>query len=298
MKNKLIFLFLIFTTASLFAQGIQEAAPAGEGASAGAVLPLKRVVILTSGLAYYEHSGPVNGAANITIPFRLNAMNDALKTLVINDPSSANPSVTYQSERTLIDTLRSLTVDLSDSPDMATILARLRGEEVEITLVNYVVDGAAERQPPVVHTGRIAGIEYRHTSFLTIDTKVHYLMLNTNERLMTLNLDLISSIKFTDPNIENDINRALDLISASRNSFSRNLMVNLPGTARRNVAISYVIPSPVWKVSYRLDLGASKPLFQGWAIVDNDSDTDWTNVQLSLVAGRPVSFIQELYPPY
>jgi hypothetical protein len=57
----------------------------------------------------------------------------------------------------------------------------------------------------------------------------------------------------------------------------------------------------VWKVSYRLDLGAAKtdkPLFQGWAIVDNDSDSDWPKVELSLVAGRPVSFVQNLYPPY
>jgi hypothetical protein len=59
-----------------------------------------------------------------------------------------------------------------------------------------------------------------------------------------------------------------------------------------------VIPVPVWKVSYRLDLAGSKPLLQGWAIIDNNSDTDWNNVELSLVSGRPVSFIQNLYPPY
>jgi hypothetical protein len=32
--------------------------------------------------------------------------------------------------------------------------------------------------------------------------------------------------------------------------------------------------------------------------VDNDGDTDWTDVELSLVTGRPVSFVQNLYPPY
>jgi hypothetical protein len=244
-------------------------------------IPLKRVVILTSGLAYYEHTGSLNEAVSIGIPFRLDVMNDALKTLVINDSSSANPSVTYQSEQTLVQTLRSLSIDLSDEPGFAQILSRLRGAEVEIA-------------SPTSFTGRIAGIEYR----IWDQSMVPWLLLNTEQGMRPFNINEISSINFKDPVIEQDLNRALDLIAASRNSFSRELTVNLPGSGRRNVSISYVIPSPVWKVSYRLDLGTQRPLFQGWAIVDNNSDNDWVNVELSLVAGRPTSFIQNLYPPY
>jgi hypothetical protein len=47
-----------------------------------------------------------------------------------------------------------------------------------------------------------------------------------------------------------------------------------------------------------LDLGRETPLLQGWAIVDNDGNNDWNDVELSLVTGRPVSFIQNLYAPY
>jgi hypothetical protein len=43
---------------------------------------------------------------------------------------------------------------------------------------------------------------------------------------------------------------------------------------------------------------AGKPFFQGWAIVDNVSDEDWTNVQLSLISGTPVSFIQPIQQPF
>ena len=74
--------------------------------------------------------------------------------------------------------------------------------------------------------------------------------------------------------------------------------------------IGYVVETPVWKTSYRLVLApdapaetpANKPAtraatatLQGWAIVENQTDTDWTDVQLSLVSGRPISFVQDLY---
>ena len=274
MKRMPSFLALFAVLPCLWAQSIRDNGIENQ-------IPLKRVVILASGLAYYEHSGAVNEKAGIDIPFRLDAVNDALKTLVINDPSSANPSVTYQSEQTLLQTLRSLSIDLSDQPGMAVILSRLRGAEVEIAC-------------PTPCTGRIAGVEYRQND----KTMESWLLLGTDQGIRAFNFGEISSVKFKDPVIEQDFNRALDLISESRNSSSRRLLVNLPGSGTRNVTISYVIPSPVWKVSYRLDLGAQKPVFQGWAIVDNDSDNDWNNVELSLVAGRPASFIQNLYPPY
>jgi hypothetical protein len=260
--------------------------------TAGATLPLRRIMLFSSGIAYYEHSGALNGGALLTIPFKAGAINDALKSLVLNDPASANPSVTYQSEQTLPQTLRSLKIDLSDEPDTALILSRLRGAEVEIAA-------------PVAVSGRILGIEYRSQNVSTGDIAAEpWLSLYTAEGLRLFNLKEISSLRFKDPQLNEDLGRALDLIMDFRNSDTRNLLVSLPGGASRQVSLSYVIPSPVWKVSYRLDLaaisGASTALapFQGWAIVDNDSDNDWENVELSLVAGRPASFIQQLYPPY
>ncbi len=36
---------------------------------------------------------------------------------------------------------------------------------------------------------------------------------------------------------------------------------------------------------------------QGWSVVDNTTGADWNNVQLSLIAGAPQSFIQPLSQP-
>jgi hypothetical protein len=54
---------------------------------------------------------------------------------------------------------------------------------------------------------------------------------------------------------------------------------------------------PAWKAAYRLDLARERPFLQGWAIVDNNTDDDWADAELSLVIGKPVSFTQNLYAP-
>ena len=250
------------------------------------MLPLKKITLFSSGLAYYEHRGALNGQGRISLPFKTGSINDALKSLVLNDPASANPSVIYQSEQTLLQTLKSLRIDLSDEPDMALILARLRGAEVEIAAPSPI-------------NGRIVGIENRGSG--DNEAIEQWLSVYTAAGLKLINLKEIASLNFKDSELNRDLGRALDLIAASRNSDSRDLVLTLPGNGSRQVSISYVIPAPVWKVSYRLDMGTGgggEPLFQGWAIVDNDGDTDWREVELSLVAGRPASFIQNLYPPY
>ena len=59
------------------------------------------------------------------------------------------------------------------------------------------------------------------------------------------------------------------------------------------------IAAPIWKTTYRVVLDdKGTPFFQGWAIVDNVSEEDWTDVSLSLVSGTPVSFVQRLQQPY
>jgi hypothetical protein len=275
--------------AGISAQAIRDdtagLAPAG---SSG--LPVAKIAIFSSGLAYYEHTGTLSGPSVIKLPFKAEAVNDALKSLVLNDPASANPSVSYQSEQTLFQTLGSLKIDLSHSPDMAGILSGLRGTEIEIAAPGPV-------------SGRIVGIEYRpYMAASGGVTHDPWLSLYTDQGIKMFNLKDIAALNFKDPQVGEDLKRALDLIVLSRNSRSRDLSINLPGNGSRTISVSYVIPAPVWKVSYRLDLGrdktGEKPLFQGWAIVDNDSDSDWNRVELSLVAGRPASFVQNLYPPY
>src|SRR5579862_7228266 len=73
------------------------------------------------------------------------------------------------------------------------------------------------------------------------------------------------------------------------------------GSGDRDVFVSYISEVPVWKSTYRIlfpDKPDEKPLLQGWAIVDNTIGEDWKDVQLSLVAGAPQSFVQDISQPF
>ncbi|MDR0708324.1 MAG: DUF4139 domain-containing protein [Treponema sp.] len=274
----------------LTAQAVREDGKPPPASTAGETeLAITRIALFSSGVGFFERSGAVSGAASIALPFNAGVIDDALKSLAITDPASASIQVNYPSESTLARTLRSLSVDLTENPDIAGILGSLRGVEVDV-------------YAPILISGRIMGVERRFSTTGGVGGDEPYLSLFTQSGVKTVALKDVSGFSFKDENINAGINRALDLIMASRATDTRILSITLGGEnargGEREVSLSYVIPAPVWKVSYRLDLSHDEPLLQGWAIVDNDSDMDWEQVELSLVTGRPVSFIQRLYAPY
>jgi hypothetical protein len=285
---------ILLACAAAFAQAAGEFSPAAE--TSGAVrgeaadaLPLRRLSLFSSGVGYFEHNGTADGPMEITLPFPAEAVNDALKSLAITDPASDSLQVSYPGAETFFRTLESLKIDLSGNPGIGDILGNLRGEEVEAAAPNPVrgriIGVETRRLPPDPGTGLSAGTEI-------------YLSLAAPQGIRVINIKDIGSYSFTNPAINADLDRALNLLRESRNDDIRSLTISLNGKGRRPVSLSYVIPQAVWKVSYRLDLSGEQPLLRGWAIIDNDSDTDWKDVELSLTAGRPVSFVQDLYSPY
>jgi hypothetical protein len=256
----------------------------GATASWAQDLPVTKVALFSSGVGYFEHRGTVKGDATVSLPFSTAEVDDALKSLVVWDLTSGggSPSVSYPSLEALDEALRGLRIDLTGSPKVADLLARLRGAELAVEAPDKVV-------------GRIVSIEPRATGKDGAPRTTVVLLTATGIRAIAL--DDMATFRFTDPAIATDFDRALTLILGARDADRRVLDLRLPGTSSREVALGYVVAAPVWKASYRLDLSADKPWFQGWAIVDNPSQTDWKDVTLTLVSGRPVSFIQNLYAP-
>jgi hypothetical protein len=96
------------------------------------------------------------------------------------------------------------------------------------------------------------------------------------------------------------VEKYLNLIGSSRARDLRRMTISATGTGEREIFVSYISEVPVWKSTYRIILPEKpneKPVLQGWAIVDNTVGEDWKDVQLSLIAGAPQSFIQDISRP-
>ena len=100
------------------------------------------------------------------------------------------------------------------------------------------------------------------------------------------------------PSLDGELRKALDSLGMSHDTHKKTVSLKFAGNGKRPVRVSYVVESPIWKTSYRIAFDQkNKPVLQGWAMIENPTDEDWSDVKMSLVSGRPISFRMDLYSP-
>ena len=250
-------------------------------------LPVTKVVLFSSGVGFFEHNGQVDGSGNVELKFNVDDINDLLKSMVLQDLGGGRISaVTYESKDPIQKTLQTFAIDLTDERTIAGILQQVRGQEIEVEAPNPVV-------------GKIVGIETRQVPISDEKTaEKEFLNLVTKEGLRRIPWDSITSVKLLDEKLNAELQQALEVLAMSHATDKKAVTLNFLGTGKRQVRVGYIQEAPIWKTSYRLVLSEDdEPLLQGWAIVENPTEEDWSDVDLTLVSGRPISFIQDLYQP-
>src|SRR5690349_3745267 len=92
----------------------KENQPATGKAAAAAAIPVKTVVLFSSGVGYFEHFGPVEGASRTELRFKTQQINDILKSLILEDMDGGKvTAVTYPSQDPVSKTLKSFQVDIT-----------------------------------------------------------------------------------------------------------------------------------------------------------------------------------------
>lgn len=276
----------------LLSAGIALLPAAPAIATEAAALPMQRVVLSTAGVAYFQHAGTLDGTRSVDLRFTAAQINDVLKSLVAHDSAGAHPPmVAYPSQEPLARLLASFAIDLSGEPSQRALLGQLRG-----AVASFALDGGE------TVTGRILGTEERLVAVGDSAVPSVFVSIAADDGVRALELARIRRFELADATLRSELDKALAALAEGRDSERRTVSVRFDGPGSRQAALGYVIEAPVWKSSYRLLLPAGDrseaPALQAWAIVENGTEHDWDGVELALISGRPLSFVEDLYPPY
>lgn len=258
--------------------------------SLASTLALERVVLSSGGLGYFEYEADVDGHAELELDVPLEQVDDVLKSLVIYDDQGAIGTTTLPGREPASRALHDLPFAPSALDSSAETLLALRGEEVTVrgpqTLRGRLV--SVEQKQHTSPSGE--KIQHRHRVTLATDTGLAHFVLEEAE-----------SIDFSNRSLSGDINTALSRLASGRERDARRLTITMQGDGQRRVRAAYVVEVPIWKTAYRLtlsrDTNATEAAMQGWAILENMSGVNWSDVELTL-SGHPVALRQALYESY
>jgi len=255
-------------------------------AATAADLPIREVTLYKHGVAHFERAGELKPGDTARLDFKPDDMNDVLKSLTVTDRGGGKISgVRYDSSEPLEKRLEDYPFRVGNQSSLASFLDSVKGTQVELKLASETVSGT------ILSARVVPGSEKESAREIVV------LVLDSGE-LRTFDLAAASAVRFGDPKLQNQLKGYLSALNQSRSKDRRSVFIEGTGTATRQVIAGYMTPAAVWKSSYRLIFGAQgEPTLEGWAIVDNTSGEDWNNVQLSVISGKPVSFISKLYEP-
>jgi hypothetical protein len=261
-------------------------------------LTLRRVMLSTGGVGYFEYEAQADGPVTLGLDVPLGLVDDVLKSLVVFDAAGSVGGVELPGQ----DAGQAAFADVPFGPHALgsplDYLNSLQGVVLEVkgprSMTGRLLRAERVREPaPVAAAGAPpaapdAGLRTRVT-------------LLTDVGLQQFVLEEADSVQVADVALRERIGRALEALRGAAAHEARHLTLRGAGQGERTVRVGYVAGAPLWKTTYRLLLPppeGGKARLQGWAVLENASGADWNGVELSLQYGNPVTFRQALYRAY
>jgi len=299
-------------------------------------LPVTRVSLYKNGVGFFEHTGEVTGDQAVSIDVTSAQLNDVLQSLTAIDLGGGRISgAAYNSTTPLEQQLKLLPLALGEAPTSIDVYNSIRGARVEVHSPAGTLSGRllsvevrsidarsvdARSTPDAPSTPNGASTTGISTAAPATVTERHFLTVAADSgpqagTVRTFELTPATTVRLLDLPLRTDLTHYLELLDRSRSGGLRHLTLldKGPSGRSRDLRVSYLSEVPVWKSTYRI-LFTDTPTaatstagketatnqtatLQGWSVVDNTTGADWINVQLSLIAGSPQSFIQPLSQP-
>jgi hypothetical protein len=292
--------------------------PVSESA-AGQSVKLSRVDLFSRGIGVFQYQGKVDGTQSETLSFRSGQINDVLASLVFQDAGGGHAGeVTFPAATPLSVTLRDFLININNNPSRRELLQQLRGVSVTLALKKPKHGKVTGRIIDLLHRGFYmppiqpgAPVVRYNNGPAIMGTSGWYMNVLSHTKLKQIALDNVQSIRINNRRLRESLDKALDALAHQPNKHKRPMTLWFQGNGPRWVRFAYLLETPLWRMTYRLILpppvtesaaaapveSQTKPMLQGMAIVANQTDMDWDNVQLDIRGGEPLSFIEDLYQP-
>ncbi len=260
-------------------------------------LALRRVVLYRNGIGYFERHGDVDDEV-LRVKVRRDQIDDLLKSLTVIDRSTNRPvsvSMPLDPESWATAALATLAPGHGTLPQ---VLDSLRGTDVALHTSEGRIRGRIVMVERIVNEPD-RGARSDRGGGDRPDELDHKITLLRRDQLEVVRLSKVHGVTLQDGDLALQLHRRLDA-SAGEGMFQQvEVEIRLAGKRSHDLAVSYVVAAPMWKPTYRVVLpeGKGKALLQGWAIVDNTSGEDWTDVSLALTSGEPIAFRYDLHTP-
>ncbi|MCX8562479.1 hypothetical protein OS122_16435 [Mycolicibacterium mucogenicum] len=236
---------------------------------------VRRLVMYKHGMALVERSGPVDG--DFALTFRHAQMKDVLKSLSVTGTGTelAVGAVSFDTPTDPHTQLGGRGVQIESGNALRGLFDGLRGRTVE-------VDCGGTR-----HRGEVIGVDesakYRQVLVLRTDAG----------SVSLIELADVAAVTLAEGPSRDNLEYLLDRSRALTAGQYCQLGVQVRGSG--NVQVSYVVPAPLWRLSYRLVRDGDSLVLTAMGIVHNPVDEDLTDIALTLTTGEPVSFDIDLY---
>jgi len=264
---------------------------------------VKKVVLFKHGMAFYAMKSVVKETASLTLQFKVNEMDDILKSLFVADLSGNGfiSNISYDAAQDIGQVLKNISVSLPTSRTvLEDFLASIKGAAVQVSMAGKNLEGSVigiETTEEV--NGQILNVE-----------PVLLLLERMTKKIIKVRFADMKSFRLLNDSLQKDLSFLLETIISRKQKDAKNLAIRCETTSKskadREIYVNYIQEAPTWKTSYRLVLPGDKSkglipegkaLLSGWGLVENQTPNDWNEVDLSLVAGMPVTFKYPIYLP-
>jgi len=261
-------------------------------------LNVKKVIIHRSGISYFILEGLMKGSDTFELEFKIDEMDDVLKSLFVLDTSEKGyiSSISYDAALETSQLLKSIMLNIPDRGSLSSLITQIKGADVKLTIAGGKTI-----------VGTIIGIEEiekMNKNEKTVEKLI--ILLQENDEISKFNFSDFKSFDILNEDIKKDLKFFLDTVISGKKKDAKKIKINCESggddEVDRIVFVYYIRESPIWKTSYRLIMSKEqaqeeKCLLSGWSLIENTTNQDWEDIEVSLVAGMPVSFKYEFYRP-